>query len=353
MNVKLKIVLICFVTILLVLFFCEFFIYYVIILKCWWPSLSGHSLTVRAMVLADTHLLGRVKGHWFDKLRREWQMWRSFQTSVQLLSPNIVIVLGDLFDEGQWASDQDFEVYVNRFYDLFGVDSNIKLMVVVGNHDIGFHYWTDSYLRRRFDLAFNTSDVHLFRTSNGVHFVSINSIALEGDKCRLCVDAVNKIREIGKNLRTNNVSPIVLMHFPLYRESEQICTESDSASDEEKTIKFRERLDCLSKESTTLVLNELNPRLVLTGHSHHSCVVTHRLGSKQIPEWTVASFSWRNKKNPSFLLTTISSDNYSINKCFLPNETHIYCIYFFSFIFLILFNISIIFVKYLAKPKFE
>lgn len=63
-------------------FFCEYLIYFPTILKCGWPEISharaggegidGRSAesTVRAMVLSDTHLLGAVGGHWFDKLRR-------------------------------------------------------------------------------------------------------------------------------------------------------------------------------------------------------------------------------------------------------------------------------------------
>lgn len=31
---------------------------------------------LRAMLLADTHMLGPFRGHWFDKMRREWQVSR-------------------------------------------------------------------------------------------------------------------------------------------------------------------------------------------------------------------------------------------------------------------------------------
>ena len=44
----------------------------------------------------------------FDKLRREWQMHRGFVTATQLLNPDVTFFLGDLFDEGKWASEQDF-----------------------------------------------------------------------------------------------------------------------------------------------------------------------------------------------------------------------------------------------------
>ena len=58
------------------LFYCEFFVYYLVLWQCSYPSTPSSSTSMRAMVLADTHLLGSRKGHWFDKLRREWQMHR-------------------------------------------------------------------------------------------------------------------------------------------------------------------------------------------------------------------------------------------------------------------------------------
>lgn len=49
------------------------------------------------MILSDTHLIGPFKGHWFDRLRREWQMYRSFQTAITLFNPEVVFILGNLF----------------------------------------------------------------------------------------------------------------------------------------------------------------------------------------------------------------------------------------------------------------
>ena len=66
------------------------------------------------MFLADTHLLGRRQGHWFDKLRREWQMHRAFQTAMTYFKPELVVFLGDVFDEGKWAGDDEFQAYITR-----------------------------------------------------------------------------------------------------------------------------------------------------------------------------------------------------------------------------------------------
>jgi len=83
------------------MFYCEFLIYYVVLFQvcilyfdpyynetillirfqCSWPELNGATEDkkipiggveepVKAMFIADTHLLGTRRGHWFDKLRR-------------------------------------------------------------------------------------------------------------------------------------------------------------------------------------------------------------------------------------------------------------------------------------------
>lgn len=91
--------------------FCEWLIYYLVILQCSWPEFyneenSRRSEPLKAMLLTDTHLLGSQDGHWFDKLRREWQMERAFQTAISYFNPDVVFLLGDLFDEGMKCSDE-------------------------------------------------------------------------------------------------------------------------------------------------------------------------------------------------------------------------------------------------------
>ena len=83
----------------------EFLVYYVVLLRCWWPQLDPKladtaisdtgTPPVKAIILADTHLLGSRLGHWFDKLRREWQMERSFQSAMLVHNPDVVFILGE------------------------------------------------------------------------------------------------------------------------------------------------------------------------------------------------------------------------------------------------------------------
>jgi len=55
---------------------------------------DGNKSVLKALFIADTHLLGPIKGHWFDKLRREWQMHRAFLTAMDYFRPEVVFFLG-------------------------------------------------------------------------------------------------------------------------------------------------------------------------------------------------------------------------------------------------------------------
>ncbi|XP_320098.4 metallophosphoesterase 1 homolog [Anopheles gambiae] len=326
--------------------FNEFVVYYVVLLKCQWPSkpVAVNGLEpVSVMLLADTHLLGPVRGHWFDKLRREWQMHRAFQSAITLFQPEAIFILGDVFDEGNWVNQKEFDIYVDRFRKLFHTPRGVALHSIVGNHDIGFHYATRPNLVQRFGEKFNNTGVSLI-SMRGVHFVAINSIAMEGDGCYLCEKAERELKSIetifkcGKGIgQCKDVAkleeysrPIVLQHFPMYRESDKECQEHDSP----EVDLYRERWEVLSKESTDLIGDLLNPRLAFSGHSHHYChMVQNRL---KIEEYTLPSFSWRNKNNPSFMLARISLKEYTVSRCRMPEENTIVTIYLVGGILILL-----------------
>lgn len=102
----------------------------------------------------------------------------------------------------------------------------------------------------------------------------------------------------------------MLQHYPLYRESDSICTEPDAAPLPERNNIFEERWDCLSKESTEYLVESLHPRAAFGGHTHHSCVVRHSFVPTsyhkiEFVEYTVPSFSWRNRLDPKYYLVSI------------------------------------------------
>ncbi|XP_074063277.1 metallophosphoesterase 1 [Macrotis lagotis] len=327
---------------------CEYVIYYLVIFQCHWPEVkpiaSGSKQqtsepVLRVIFLADTHLLGEINGHWLDKLRREWQMERAFQTALWLLQPEIVFILGDIFDEGKWSSPQAWTADVERFQRIFRHPPHTQLIVVVGNHDIGFHYEMNTYKLQRFKKAFDFGE--LFSTK-GINFVMVNSVAMEGDGCTICSSMEAQLIELSYLLNCSRQekyhsspkcsgiqqlsasAPILLQHYPLYRRSDANCTGEDSAPPEKKNILFEERYDVLSKEASQKLLWWIQPRLILSGHTHSACEVLH---NGKIPEISVPSFSWRNRNNPSFIMGSITSVDYSLSKCFLPLEHTVLTIY--------------------------
>ncbi|XP_075682553.1 metallophosphoesterase 1 [Rhinoderma darwinii] len=329
-----------------IIFFCEFLLYYLVIIQCHWPKLKTvisprTTAPLKAMFLSDTHLLGEITGHWFDKLRREWQMERAYQSTIWLLQPDIVFILGDLFDEGKWSNSKAWEDDAARFQSMFRHPPHTELVVVVGNHDIGFHYEMTEHKLNRFEKTFNLTSGKVV-SRKGINFVLVNSVALEGDNCIICRTAEDQIVELSRQLNCSRMkshkdsvekcrsvhplppsAPILLQHYPLYRKSDSECTGEDSASPEEKKVLFKEKYDVLSQDASQKLLWLIQPRLILSGHTHSACRMLHG----KVPEISVPSFSWRNRNNPSFIMGLITPEDFSLEKCFLPTENTVLYIY--------------------------
>jgi predicted MPP superfamily phosphohydrolase len=329
--------LVCFILLVVVFFYNEYLIYWQILSRCDWVKnkYPEKDTYLNVMLIADTHLLGSRNGHWFDKLRREWQQHRAFQTSRSLLKPDYIIIMGDVTDEGKWCSDREWAYYENRIQELFYTnDTNTKLLVVAGNHDVGFHYDMISRKIERFNRTFKNQLVELhqpIKPNLDIQFVLINSMALENDGCKFCRETQSELIKLNKTLscllenddlkcekykhkleyKIDNLTfkrkysrPILFSHFPLYRKTDEMCPndiDSEFMTNKEYS-KFKPKYDCLSLEATSQLLDLLNPRLVFNGHTHYSCFNE----VYDIPEYTIASFSWRNIKTPSMLLVIIS-----------------------------------------------
>lgn len=155
-------------------------------------------------------------------------------------------------------------------------------------------------------------------TIKDTHFVLLNSMTLTRDGCYFCAESESQILRISKRLscakKDNNSSscktikdkldfyakPVILQHFPTFRESDAICEEYDSPIIEN----YRENWEVLSKEATNFLGKNLEPLVAFSGHSHHYC---RSQNMWNVEEFTIASFSWRNKENPSFLLVRLFS----------------------------------------------
>lgn len=163
-----------------------------------------------------------------------------------------------------WADD------VRRFQKMFKYPVTTELVVIVGNHDIGFHYEMTTYKVHRFEKVFNFTSGKLI-TRKGTNFVLVNSVAMEGDGCTLCRTAEAKLVALSHRLNCSlqepnhpqkrcsdaekppASQPILLQHYPLYRKSDAECSGEDAAPPEEKNIPFKEKYDVLSQEASQKV----------------------------------------------------------------------------------------------------
>ena len=131
---------------------------------------------------------------------------------------------------------------------------------------------------------------------------------------------------------------------------------SDVLPEEEKRKSFRPLWDCLSKKSSDLLLNKIKPRFVISGHTHHGCRVKHRIsvpGRRELNDYeeneeeedldvneiSVASFSWRNRNNPNFLLAKITQDTLALTKCYLPQENSVIRLYVIGIISIVIYSV--------------
>ena len=235
-----------FILILLVLLYCEYLIYYIFLLSCSWPQLAkidqdftiasprdSSQKPLRVMLIADTHLLGLDNIHWFHQYRRDWQVYRSFQSAYFLFEPDLIFIIGDITNDGDHCSDGEWNRTIERFHSMFFTGSKEKLYVLPGNHDIGWHYSVSESRLKRFEESFQTPHVRLVTLDDHqVHFILINSMAFEGDHCRLCSRAERELNEVIMELNQTHAwtRPVLLSHFPLYRRSDADCLVESSSS---------------------------------------------------------------------------------------------------------------------------
>ena len=59
----------------------------------------------------------------------------------------------------------------------------------------------------------------------------------------------------------------------------------------------------------------------------------------EVNEISIASFSWRNRNNPNFLLAKITQDTLALSKCYLPQEDSVMRLYIIGTILIVIYSI--------------
>lgn len=330
------------------IFWCELVYYYFVFLYSCpsWPgpqeAWADNNLT-KILVLADTHIMGSIKSVKIDKIRREWQMKQAFSISNSIYKPDVLVFLGDLFDEGSFSPDESFDRACSDFDRIFAYDKvNQERIIVPGNHDVGFHdqmvYYP--YLLQRFINRYKTTpNIGLVKSPkfNNLNIIVINSMSFYNDTCSICSHSIAATEQLANYLdgiRNKNSSqfsaPIILKHIPLYRVDDLNCIYPSYLHDKVKKINF-EGNDVFHIAASRFILRKLRPRLILSGHSHMECQTTHNnpdIPEETVNELTLSSFNHKYAEvKPNFLLLSANSTHVFTKYCNLVDEWVIVAVY--------------------------
>lgn len=152
---------------------------------------------------------------------------KSFTSALNFIGPDAVLFLGDHMDEGSVASDAHYVEYKARFFSVFKIPDDIKVISIPGDNDIGGE-GMDTITKKksqRFDDTFGKETYIQFRY---LEFIKVN----------LLTQSFNFSNIPPKN--DDNVR-IILTHIPLLLSRESIVRK---------------------------VIGELNPDLIISAHEH-------------------------------------------------------------------------------------
>ncbi len=177
----------CFLALFL-LFFNEFLIYYVNYVN--WPQLqminkiqNQSDQSVRLLLVADPQLIGENDEFygWLARWDSDRYLRNTFLLANSYVKPDATIFLGDLFDEGLKATDQQFKRYFDRFNKIFECEknrrvNNVKQIFIPGDNDIGGEYVNDrnGNLAKRFENYFGGDLVDIEELKSFVTFIKLD-----------------------------------------------------------------------------------------------------------------------------------------------------------------------------------
>uniref|UniRef100_A0A5B7B5Z3 Calcineurin-like phosphoesterase domain-containing protein n=1 Tax=Davidia involucrata TaxID=16924 RepID=A0A5B7B5Z3_DAVIN len=345
---------------------------------CSWPHLSRSSTTpsstmngveypddyVKVAVVTDPQLMDKTSLHLAPKslaleiaqFYTDLFMRRAFMASVLPFKPDVILFLGDYFDGGPYLSDEEWQESLSRFkrdFDLNILEStNIQVHYLPGNHDIGYAALVSRMPKviRRYEDEFGTRNYRF--TIGKVDFIAVDAQTLDGHSQGNQTSATwNFIKNVSKD--TSLTPRVLLTHIPLYRPDGTSCgphraspiiSQRVTRAAHDQEILYQ---NYITEESTNNLLDLIRPVLILSGHDHDQCAVTHMSKYGPVREYTVGTISWQQGNlYPSFMLLSAtnlafpnassSEDAISTHLCFLPVQLYIYIWYLSLFVLTLL-----------------
>ncbi|PON78262.1 Calcineurin-like phosphoesterase domain, apaH type [Trema orientale] len=340
--------------------------------SCSWPHLHRPNSTVdgarypgdyvKIAVITDPQLMDKTSLNLAPKslalemaqFYTDLYMRRAFLSSIMPLKPDVILYLGDYFDGGPYLSDEEWQESLNRFKHIFyletqGKHRDIKVYFLPGNHDIGYEsvHIHNTRVVNRYEHEFGKRNYRF--TAGKVEFIAVDAQTLDAHHQE---NQASSSLEFVKNVSMDVQSypRVLLTHIPLYRRDWTYCGPNRNSPvinqrilrTTDGEIRYQ---NYVSEESSDFLLELLKPVLILSGHDHDQCTLTHKSTSGPVMEHTVGTISWQQGNlYPSFMLlsasnivlSNTSSAAVSTQLCYLPMQTFIYIWYLVLFIFTLL-----------------
>ncbi|XP_061340909.1 uncharacterized protein C630.12 [Gastrolobium bilobum] len=365
----------------LTLLYGEMFAYWVPpLFTCSWPHLlpsSSSSMVtdsrnnqadyVKVAVIADPQLMDKTSLRLPAKslaleiaeFYTDLNMRRSFFSSVLPFKPDVILFLGDYFDGGPYLSDEEWKESFSRFKHIFGLDAqgkytDMQVYYIPGNHDIGYEslHSLKPEVIQRYEETFGIRNYRF--TVGKVDFIAVDAQTLDGHPQK---HLTSQTWDFVKNISVDGVvNPRVLLtHIPLYRRDDTYCGPdrsspiinqriSHAVNGNTKDITYQ---NYVFEDSSKYLLDTIKPKLILSGHDHDQCTVTHQSKFGPVNEHTLGTISWQQGNlYPSFMLLSVDNStlpNASIPEeavlthlCYLPMQTHVYIWYIVLFVLTLL-----------------
>ncbi|KAL0853370.1 hypothetical protein Bca101_058522 [Brassica carinata] len=284
-------------------------------------------------------------------------MRRSFFQSVLPFKPDVVLFLGDYFDGGPFLPEEEWYESLSRLKHVFGLNSqgqagDVPTFYIPGNHDIGYSRVASHKLDviNRYEKAFGSRNRRFVIGST--EFISIDAQAIDGNPQKeLASDVWKFVQNVSSDAKSH--PRVLLTHIPLYRPDQTSCGPHRASSVIDQRL-WRHSQDqevmyqnYITTESSKKLLELIKPTLVLSGHDHDQCTLTHKSEAGSVIEHTLGTISWQQGNlYPSFMLLSVpnavhqnSSDPDNVlytQLCFLPRQLFIYIWYLSLFVLTLL-----------------
>lgn len=226
------------------IFYNEVFVYWLAYFN--WPTLHQISLfyhkngslihdinerPVRLLLVADPQLIGENDEPWFIGWLARWDADRYLKSSFVLansyLKPDATIFLGDLFDEGLKANDDQMDRYFERFESIFhsrkmAKKFGIKQFYISGDNDVGGEYFGDrnNRLVKRFEKYFGPN-VDMFKFNSFINFIRLDldytGSFYFGNKRKYVRSLIEKNIDTDAQVEQKDKYTIILNHLSLMR----------------------------------------------------------------------------------------------------------------------------------------